>query len=77
MKTAEEIAQWAINNRYPKSENNKVSDAEMYNTLVDSIKEYAEQYKRTQQAPCEFCSGYKQGINPHSFCLSCGRMVEL
>jgi len=37
MKTAEEIAQWVINNRYPKSENNKVSDFEMYNELVKLI----------------------------------------
>lgn len=37
MKTAEQIAQWVIDNRYPKSENNKVSDSEMYYTLVESI----------------------------------------
>ena len=37
MKTKEEIAQWVINNRYPKSENDKVSDAEMYHELVESI----------------------------------------
>lgn len=38
MKTPEEIAQWVIDNRYPKSENDKVSDFEMYQTLVDDIK---------------------------------------
>jgi len=37
MKTAKEIAQWVIDNRYPKSENEKVSDVEMYNELVESI----------------------------------------
>jgi len=37
MKTVQEIAQWVIDNRYPKSENNKVSDSEMYYTLVESI----------------------------------------
>lgn len=37
MKTAEQIAQWVIDNRYPKSENNKVSDSEMYHKLVESI----------------------------------------
>lgn len=37
MKTAEEIAQWVIDNRYTKSENNKVSDSEMFYTLVKSI----------------------------------------
>jgi hypothetical protein len=37
MKTAEQIAQWVIDNRYPKSENNKVSDREMYHELVESI----------------------------------------
>ena len=37
MKTAKEIAQWVIDNRYPKSENEKVSDVEMYYELVESI----------------------------------------
>jgi hypothetical protein len=37
MKTAKEIAQWVIDNRYPKSENEKVSDVEMYHELVESI----------------------------------------
>ena len=39
MNTAEEIAQWVIYNRYPKSENEKISDAEMYNELVAKISE--------------------------------------
>lgn len=34
---AEEIAQWVIDNRYAKSENQKMSDAEMYHTLVEKI----------------------------------------
>ena len=37
MNTAKEIAQWVIDNRYPKSENEKVSDMEMYHELVESI----------------------------------------
>ena len=35
--TREEIAQWVIDNRFPKSEDNKVSDLEMYHKLVDEI----------------------------------------
>lgn len=35
--TKELIAQWVIDNRYVKSENNKVSDSEMYHKLVDEI----------------------------------------
>jgi hypothetical protein len=34
-----ELAQWVINNRYPKSENEKVSDAEMYNFIIDNLKQ--------------------------------------
>ncbi|MCE5332737.1 MAG: hypothetical protein LLF95_11445 [Bacteroidales bacterium] len=37
MKTPEEIAQWVINNRYPRNEKEKISDAEMYHSLVESI----------------------------------------
>jgi hypothetical protein len=37
MITAEEIAQWVIDHRYPKSENDKVSDHEMYYVILDKI----------------------------------------
>ena len=43
MKTIEEIAQWVINNRYPKSENDKVSDAEMFHTLVEAMNQVLRQ----------------------------------
>jgi len=33
----EEIAQWVIDNRYSKSEKEKVSDFEMYNLLIEKI----------------------------------------
>ena len=33
----EEIAQWVIDNRYPKSEYEKISDSEMYNLLIEKI----------------------------------------
>ena len=39
MKEPEEIAQWVIDNRYPKSEWQKVPDAEMFNYIVSEIKE--------------------------------------
>ena len=35
--TKEEIAQWVIDNRYAKSEYEKVSDFEMYHTIVEQI----------------------------------------
>lgn len=41
--TAEQIAQWVIDNRYPKSENNKLSDIEMYHALVVDVREYSDQ----------------------------------
>lgn len=40
-RTAEEISQWVINNRYAKSEFEKVSDFEMFHELTEQIKEYA------------------------------------
>ena len=42
------IAQWVIDYRYPKSENDKISDFELYSQLVDRIKEYAQ--SQVQQA---------------------------
>lgn len=35
--TPVDIARWVINNRYPKSENDKVSDAEMLQKVKESI----------------------------------------
>ncbi len=35
MKTIEEVAQWVIDNRFSINELKKVSDLEMYHTLVD------------------------------------------
>lgn len=43
MKTIEEIAQWVIDNRYPKSENDKVSDFEMYHTLIEAMNQVLRQ----------------------------------
>jgi uncharacterized protein YmfQ (DUF2313 family) len=37
---AEQIAQWVIDNRYPKSEKEKLSDFELYHGLIDRIKDY-------------------------------------
>lgn len=33
----EQLAQWVIDNRYAKSENEKVSDFEMYNTILNAF----------------------------------------
>lgn len=43
MKTIQEIAQWVIDNRYPKSENDKVSDFEMYQTLIEAMNQVLRQ----------------------------------
>jgi len=43
MKTIQEIAQWAIDNRYPKSENDLVSDFEMYHTLIEAMNQVLRQ----------------------------------
>ena len=43
MKTIQEIAQWVIDNRYPKSENDKVSDTEMYHTLIEAMNQVLRQ----------------------------------
>ena len=38
METPEQIAQWIIDNRYPKNEKEKLSDFEMFNKLIYHIK---------------------------------------
>ena len=49
MKTAKEIAQWVIDNRYPKSENEKVSDAGA-TCKHQEVSKYVE--------PCYGCNDY-------------------
>lgn len=34
---AEDIAQWVIDNRYPKNEKDKVSDHELYHGIIERI----------------------------------------
>jgi hypothetical protein len=45
MKSIQELAQWVIDNRYPKSENNKISDFEMYNFLIENFDKLNNQKK--------------------------------
>jgi hypothetical protein len=52
MKTIQEIAQWVIDNRYPKSENNKVSDAEMYHTLIEAMNQALRKHAVSGSLPC-------------------------
>lgn len=39
------IAQWVIDNRYPKSEHDKICDFELYSQLAEKIKSHATQQK--------------------------------
>jgi hypothetical protein len=67
MKTAKEIAQWVIDNRYPKSENESVPDVVMYHEIVSSIEELCntpvikkcstcvDREKSTYVEPCHSC----------------------
>jgi hypothetical protein len=68
MKTIQEIAQWVIDNRYPKSENNKVSDAEMYYTLVEAMNQVLRQPPVSESV----CSHDFGDRNQFSRCRKCG-----
>ena len=41
-RSPEALAQWVINNRWPKGEYDKVSDFEMYHQIVDMVEELLE-----------------------------------
>lgn len=91
MKTIEEIAQWVIDNRYPKSENDKVSDFEMYQTLIEvmnqalrqplvsgSIPSEAELVSETADAYCPNCEAYivNERVTFDECCDKCGEEIE-
>jgi hypothetical protein len=44
--TLEEVAQWVIDNRYAKSELEKVSDFEMYNIIIDKCSKWQQEQDR-------------------------------
>lgn len=69
MKSAEEIAQWVINNRYPKSEKEKISDLEMYHTVKDAILKIA--ILDTSKSVCEQCT-WVDLADGSSICSVCG-----
>lgn len=52
MKTPNEIAQWVIDNRYPKGKNQKISDAEMYHELIINIEKL---YNKSPVIRCTTC----------------------
>lgn len=60
MKTIQEIAQWVIDNRYPKSENNKVSDAEMYHTLIKAMNQVLHQPFVVGQSEQFYCADWNR-----------------
>lgn len=66
MKTAEQIAQWVIDNRYPKSENNKVSDSEMYHELVESIAKLCTIPRVSNNEVAVCCKNCYYASNPHN-----------
>jgi len=54
------IAQWVIDNRYPKNENNKVSDFEMYYKIIELIQSLQPESERMYEI--EFDRGLKTVI---------------
>jgi uncharacterized protein YmfQ (DUF2313 family) len=73
METIEEIAQWVIDNRYPKSENDKVSDFEMYQTLIEAMNQVLRQQpvsERSEQLKAfvdEFIEAWEDGNGGDSY----------
>lgn len=63
MKTVQEIAQWVIDNRYPKSEKEKVSDFEMFLTLTEAMNKLFQQ-KQINEPPFFYCAECN-GIDSH------------
>jgi len=72
MSTAKEIAQWVIDNRYPKGENDKVSDFEMYHELLKKIEEL---FNAPPIIDCSNCIhiNVSKHVNP---CYSCNDYSE-
>lgn len=68
MNVPEQIAQWVIDNRYPKSENNKVSDFEMFTTIVEKINGLTNNTLKLDCSNCIFSS--IQSVEPCCRCTN-------
>jgi hypothetical protein len=85
MKTAttkEEIAQWVIDNRYPKSENEKTTDSEMYHFLLDSIQDFAAQQngevvRERDEAREALRLILELGMVDNSYAFTCSKMKTI
>lgn len=68
MNSIQELAQWVIDNRYPKSAKEKTSDLEMFHTIVDT---YTELTKVKDKEPCIQCD-WIELKDKTSVCKVCG-----
>lgn len=77
MKTIEEIAQYVIDNRYPKSENDKVSDFEMYQTLIEAMNKVLRQPLVMESVcSCSKGKGTDHDEDGKAYCIECGNYLE-
>lgn len=63
-RSAEETAQWVIDNRYPKGENEKVSDFEVYQYLIKAMQEFASSVGREEYQKFNLNEDIFVEINP-------------
>lgn len=68
MNSIQELAQWVVDNRYPKSVNGKTSDLEMFHTIIDT---FAELTKPKEKETCKKCE-WLQLKYKTSVCKVCG-----
>ena len=64
MKTPKEIAQWVIDNRFSKSENEKTSDLEMWHAINDAV---SQSEKRAWNEALELAAEKAKVINVGTF----------
>ena len=75
-KTIEEIAQWVIDNRYSKSENDKVTDFEMYHTLIEAMS-LNDTTKQTEPFICPCCGSDNTYKTEAMHCNRCAVTTEI
>jgi|WetSurMetagenome_2_1015567.scaffolds.fasta_scaffold00157_2 hypothetical protein len=74
---AEEIAQWVIDNRYSKSENEKVSDFEMYQYILDAFNKFSSQpeAKEVDERP-DVCRCNNPSMDRNGYYRECGGEIS-
>jgi hypothetical protein len=65
--TLEDIAQWVIEFRFTKNEYAKVSDSEMYHTIIEKVTKWQQERSYSDNEVIAFCEWFAFELNHYGY----------